>query len=42
MLRQCSQADQIIKGMQAGDHWLHITDMALSLSGKALQLEQAN
>ncbi|NQZ29780.1 MAG: DNA polymerase III subunit delta [Oceanospirillaceae bacterium] len=38
MLRQCASVDQIIKGMKIGDHWLHITDITLSLSGSHLKL----
>ena len=38
MLRQCASVDQIIKGMKIGDHWLHLTDITLSLSGSHLKL----
>jgi DNA polymerase-3 subunit delta len=42
LLRQCANVDQIIKGMKTGDHWLQITDMALSLSGSQLKLNPTN
>ncbi|MFT5705805.1 MAG: DNA polymerase-3 subunit delta [Oceanospirillaceae bacterium] len=38
LLRQSSSADQIIKGMSSGNHWLIITDILLILSGKRLKL----
>jgi DNA polymerase-3 subunit delta len=39
LLRQCGEADQIIKGIKEGDCWLIITDMLLTLSGTKLQLQ---
>ncbi|MEH6445159.1 MAG: DNA polymerase III subunit delta [Oceanospirillaceae bacterium] len=38
LLRQSSSADQIIKGMASGNHWLIITDILLILSGTKLKL----
>ena len=37
-LRQCNQVDQIIKGLAIADHWLIMTDIVLTLSGKPLAL----
>ncbi len=37
-LRQCNQVDQIIKGLMVADHWLIMTDIVLTLSGKPLAL----
>lgn len=39
-LRQCNQVDQIIKGLVIADHWLIMTDIVLTLSGKPLTLPQ--
>ncbi|MGB1237752.1 MAG: DNA polymerase III subunit delta, partial [Pseudomonadales bacterium] len=38
MLAQCSQIDQIIKGLAEGDSWVIFNELALKLSGKPFQL----